>query len=108
MVIPRGALTLEHSLALLLHLQGTVGEEGGAALLHLLGQGEVLVGDDALLLELLLTLLLLVRLVDGDVGGVAPVVVVVEAGHDLVVLRLLPHHHLVDTSPAWSRLYSFR
>ena len=53
--------------------------------------------DPADLAEPLLTLLLLVRLVAGDVAGVTPLIVAVVTGHQLIILRLLLHHHLLHT-----------
>merc|ERR1719192_1974189 len=68
----------------------------GAAHLDGLVEGDLLVLDEASLPEVLITLLLLLRLVVGDVGGVAPLVVAVVALHHVVVLGLLDHLHLVD------------
>ena len=47
--------------------------------------------------EVLIALLLLLRLVVGDVGGVAPPVIGVVTLHNVVVLGLLDHLHLVNT-----------
>ena len=58
---------------------------------------DLLVLNEARLPEVLLALLLLLGLVVGDVGGVAPLVVAVVALHHVVVLGLLHHLHLVDT-----------
>merc|ERR1719167_1762811 len=59
-------------------------------------EGDLLVVDEAVLPEVLLAVLLLLGLVVGGVGGVAPPVVGVVALHHVVVLRLLHHLHLVD------------
>ena len=66
-----------------------------AADLHRLVVGLALVLDHANLPEILLALLLLLGLVVGDVGGVAPPVEAVVALHDVIVLDLLHHQHLV-------------
>merc|ERR1719150_3236429 len=68
----------------------------GAADLDGLVEGNLLVLDEASLPEVLLAVLLLLRLVVGDVGGVAPLVVAVVALHHVVILDLLHHLHLVD------------
>ena len=49
--------------------------------------------------KVFITLLLLVRLVAGDVAGVAPLIIAVVTGHDLLIPGLLPHHHLLHTRP---------
>merc|ERR1719397_632021 len=59
-------------------------------------EGDLLVLDEATLPEVLLAVLLLLGLVVGGVGGVAPPVVGVVALHHVVVLRLLHHLHLVN------------
>merc|ERR1719341_383453 len=59
-------------------------------------EGDLLVLDETALPEVLLAVLLLLGLVVGGVGGVAPPVVGVVALHHVVVLRLLHHLHLVD------------
>merc|ERR1712183_746241 len=61
-------------------------------------EGNLLVLDEAALPEVLLAVLLLLRLVVGGVGGVAPPVIGVVALHHVVILRLLDHLHLVDAS----------
>merc|ERR1719150_2451925 len=68
----------------------------GAADLHGLVEGDLLVLDEASLPEVLLAVLLLLGLVVGDVGGVAPLIVAVVALHHVVILDLLHHLHLVD------------
>ena len=57
---------------------------------------DLLVLNEARLPEVLLALLLLLGLVVGDVGGVAPLVVGVIALNLVVVFSLLHHLHLVD------------
>ena len=64
--------------------------------LHRLVEGNLLVLDEAALPEVLVTLLLLLGLVVGDVGGVAPLVIAVVALDHIIVLGLLHHLHLVD------------
>merc|ERR1712024_260644 len=70
----------------------------GAADLDSLVEGDLLVLDEASLPEVLLALLLLLGLVVGDVGGVAPLVVGMITLNDVVVLGLLHHLNLVNTS----------
>ena len=60
---------------------------------------DLLVLNEARLPEVLLALLLLLGVVVGDVGGVAPLVVAVVAGDHLLVLDLLNHLELVHTPP---------
>merc|ERR1711863_79292 len=78
----------------------TVLHQWSPADLDSLVEGDLLVLDETVLPEVLLALLLLLGLVVGDVGGVAPLVVAVVALHHIVVLGLLHHLHLVDASLA--------
>ncbi len=71
-----------------------------AADLDSLIEGDLLVLDEAALAVVLLALLLLLRLVGGDVAGVAAPVVAVIALDDLVILRFLDHLDLVDAALA--------
>merc|ERR1719339_156014 len=91
------ALGLVLSPADLRALHVTVLHQRGPANGGSLVEGNLLVLDEATLPEVLLAVLLLLRLVVGGVGGVAPPVVGVVALHHVVVLRLLDHLHLVDT-----------
>merc|ERR1719348_2435076 len=50
----------------------TVLDQGSSAHLHSLIEGNLLIVDETVLSEILLTFLLLVRLIVGDIGGVAP------------------------------------
>merc|ERR1719193_1939538 len=59
-------------------------------------EGDLLILDEAVLPEVFLAVLLLLRLIVGGVGGVAPPVVGVVALHHIIVLRLLHHLHLVN------------
>ena len=61
---------------------------------------DLLVLNEARLPEVLLALLLLLGVVVGDVGGVAPLVVAVVALDHVIVLCLLDHLDLVNTSLA--------
>ena len=74
--------------------------ERSPADLGCLVEGDLLVLDETALPEVLLALLLLLGLVVGDVGGVTPPVARVVALHHIVVLCLLDHLHLVNTSLA--------
>merc|ERR1719397_1311600 len=77
-------------------LHVTVLHQRGPADSGCLVEGDLLVLDEAALPEVLLAVLLLLGLVVGGVGGVAPPVVGVVALHHVVVLRLLHHLHLVN------------
>merc|ERR1719273_2771193 len=63
-----------------------------------------LVLDEASLPVVLLALLLLLGLIVGDVGGVAPLVVGVVTLHNIIILSLLNHLHLVNASLSISLL----
>merc|ERR1712066_1102268 len=78
------ALGLVLSPADLGSLDVTVLHQGSPADLHGLVEGDLLVLDETTLPEVLLALLLLLGLVVGDVGGVAPLVVAVVALHHVV------------------------
>jgi len=74
----------------------TVLHKRGPADLSGLIEGNLLVLNEAALPEVLVTVLLLLRLVLCDIGGVAPPVIGVVALDNLVVLGLLNHLHLVN------------
>ena len=59
-----------------------------------------MVVDEAVLSEVLLALLLLLGVVVGDVGGVASLVVAVVTLDNIIILDLLDHLDLVNTSLA--------
>jgi len=92
------ALRLVLSSADLGSLNVTVLDQRGSADLDSLIESNLLVFDETVLPEVLLALLLLLGLVVGDVGGVAPSVVGVVTLDNLVVLGLLNHLNLVNTS----------
>merc|ERR1719458_126920 len=81
----------------LLSLDITILDKRGPADISGLVEGNLLVLDETVLPEVLFTLLLLLGLVLGDVGGVAPPVVGVVALDLIVVLDLRNHLDLVDT-----------
>ena len=85
------------SCALLRSRDVTVLDQGRETKLDLLGEGDLLVLDEAVLLEVLVALLFLLRLVVGLVGDVAPGGVAVLALNDVVILGLLGHDDLVHT-----------
>merc|ERR1712212_216698 len=60
-------------------------------------KSNLLVFDETAFPEVLLALLFLLGLVVGDIGGVAPLVVGVVTLHNIIVLSLLHHLHLVNT-----------
>jgi len=91
------ALRLILSSADLRSLDITVLDKGSSAHLDGLIEGNLLVVDEAVLPEVLLTLLLLLGLVVGDIGGVAPPVVGVITLDNLIILSLLNHLDLVNT-----------
>merc|ERR1719489_95366 len=83
-------------------LHNTVLHKRGPADLSGLVEGDLLILDETVLPEVLLALLLLLGLVLGDIGGVAPPVVGVVALDNIVVLRLFDHLDLVNTPLAIS------
>lgn len=76
----------------------TLADQRGVAEPDGLLEGNLLVLDEARLLEVLVTLLLLLGLEVSGVGGVAPLRVAMVALNLLVVLGLLNHDDLVDTT----------
>merc|ERR1711863_9910 len=80
----------------------TVLHQRSPADLNSLIESDLLVLDETVLPEVLLALLLLLGLVLGDIGGVAPPVVGVVALDHVVVLGLLDHLNLVNTPLAIS------
>ena len=95
-VISGLAHALVHGLALFGSF--SLADEWGVAELDLLVEGDLLVFDETVLDEVLLALFLLLGLEVGGVGGVAPLAVAVLALDDVIVLGLLNHHDLVDTT----------
>merc|ERR1711872_215657 len=77
-------------------LHNTVLDQGSSAHLHGLIEGNLLVVDETVLSEVLLTFLLLLRLVVGHIGGVAPPVVRVVTLDNLIIFSLLHHLDLVN------------
>merc|ERR1712032_968543 len=75
-------------------------ENRSSADLDSLVEGNLLVLDETALSEVLLALLLLLGVVVGDVGGVAPLVVAMVTLDHVIVLNLLNHLDLVNTSLA--------
>jgi len=75
-------------------------DEGSSAHLDGLIEGNLLVVDEAVLSEVLLALFLLLGLVVGGVSGVTSSVVGVITLDNLIILSLLDHLNLVDTSLA--------
>merc|ERR1712198_577534 len=90
------ALRLVLGSADLRSLHITVLDKGSSAHLDCLVEGDLLVVDEAVLPEVLLALLLLLGLVVGDIGGVAPPVVGVVTLNNLIILSLLDHLDLVN------------
>merc|ERR1711899_100899 len=68
----------------------------GATDLSGLVEGDLLVFDEAALPEVLVTVLLLLGLILGHIGGVTPPIVRVVTLDNLVILGLFDHLHLVD------------
>merc|ERR1712032_568671 len=77
-------------------------ENRSSADLDSLVEGNLLVLDETALSEVLLALLLLLGVVVGDVGGVAPLVVAMVTLDHVIVLNLPNHLDLVNTSLAFS------
>ena len=74
----------------------SLANEWGVAELDLLIKGDLLVLDETVLDEVLFTLLFLLRLKVGGVGGVAPLRIAVLALDHIVILSFLNHHNLND------------
>ena len=81
-------------------LNVTILNQRSSADLDSLVEGNLLVLNEAALPEVLLALLLLLGVVVGDVGGVASLVVAMVALDHVIVLNLLDHLDLVNTSLA--------
>merc|ERR1719239_727344 len=80
----------------------TILDKRGPADLSSLVEGNLLVLDETALPEVLFAVLLLLGLVVGDIGGVAPPIVRVVALDNIVVLGLFDHLDLVNTPLAVS------
>merc|ERR1712080_531229 len=80
----------------------TILDKRSPANLSGLVEGNLLVLNETVLPEVLFAVLLLLGLVVGDIGGVAPPVVGVVALDNIVILDLLNHLDLVDTPLAVS------
>merc|ERR1719481_1721905 len=91
------ALRLILSPANLGTLNITVLDQGSPADLSSLIEGNLFIGNEAALLEVLLTIFLLLGLIVGSVGGVAPPVIGVVTLDHIIILGLLHHLHLVNT-----------
>merc|ERR1712106_24359 len=91
------ALRLVLSPANLRALDVTVLDKRSPADLDGLVEGNLLILNETALPVVLLALLLLLRLVVGDIGGVAPLVIGVVTLDHVVILSLLYHLDLVDT-----------
>merc|ERR1719431_1730883 len=91
------ALRLILSSADLRPLLITFFDEWSSADCNSLIEGNLLVCNETVLPEVLLALLLLLGLVVGGVGGVAPLVIGVVTLDHIVILSLLHHLHLVNT-----------
>jgi len=96
------AFRLVFSSADLWSLDITVLNQGSSAYLDGLIESNLFVFDEATLSEVLLTVFLLLRLVVGDISGVASFVIRVVTLHNIIILCLLNHLNLVDTSFAIS------
>ena len=95
LVEPGGAHALGDLLAAL--TRRLIGQRG-VTLLDGLLNGDLLVLDETVLPEVLLAVLLLLGLEVSGVGGVAPLGVAMLAGNMVIVLGLLNHDDLVDTT----------
>merc|ERR1712003_474394 len=94
------ALGLVLSAADLGSLNVTILDQRSSADLDSLVEGNLLVLDETALSEVLLTLLLLLGVVVGDIGGVASLVVAMVTLDHIIILNLLDHLDLVNTSLA--------
>ena len=95
LVEPGGAHALGNLLAAL--ARRLIGQRG-VTLLDGLLNGDLLVLDETVLPEVLLAVLLLLGLEVSGVGGVAPLRVAMLAGNMVIILGLLNHDDLVDTT----------
>jgi len=95
LVEPGGAHALGDLLAAL--TRRLIGQRG-VTLLDGLLNGDLLVLDETVLPEVLLAVLLLLGLEVSGVGGVAPLGVAMLAGNMVIILGLLNHDDLVDTT----------
>merc|ERR1719244_1462416 len=75
----------------------TILHQGGSTDLDCLIKGNLLILDETTLSEVLLTLLLLLGLIVGDIGGVAPLVIRVITLLNIIILGLLHHLYFVNT-----------
>merc|ERR1712082_16027 len=91
------ALRLILSSADLRSLNVTVLDQRSSADLNSLIEGYLLILNETALPEVFLALLLLLGLIVGDIGGVAPLVIGVVTLHNVIVLSLLHHLYLVNT-----------
>merc|ERR1711902_185072 len=94
------ALRLVLSSADLRSLNITVLDQRSSADLNSLVECNLLVFNETALPKVLLALLLLLGLVVGDIGGVAPLVVRVITLNNIIILSLLNHLNFVNTSLA--------
>merc|ERR1712106_447923 len=94
------ALRLIFSSANLRSLNITVLHKGSSADLNSPIESNLLVFNKTALPVVLLALLLLLGLVGGDIGGVAPFVIRVITLHNIIILSLLNHLNFVNTSLA--------
>merc|ERR1711935_1007577 len=90
------ALGLILSSANLRSLDITVLYKRSSADLNSLIESNLLILNETVLPEVLLALLLLLGLIVGDIGGVAPLVVGVITLYHIIILCLLHHLHLVN------------
>jgi len=95
LVVP--GLTLRLVDGLTLNRAFTIADQWGVAELDFFIGSSLLVLNEAVLHEVLLTLLFLLRLKVSGVGGVALLAVAMLALNDIIVLGLLDHDDLVDT-----------
>merc|ERR1719320_2132059 len=91
------ALRFILSSANLRSLHITVLYKRGSADLNGLIESNLLIFNETALPEVLLALLLLLGLVVGDIGGVAPLVIRVVTLHNIIIFSLLHHLNLVNT-----------
>jgi len=75
----------------------TVLDKRGSADLNSLIEGNLFILNETALSEVLLTLLLLLRLIVGDISGVAPLVIRVITLNNIIILSLLNHLNFVNT-----------
>jgi len=94
------ALTLILGPTDLRSLDVTILDKRSSTDLNSLIKGNLLIINETVLSEVLLTLFLLLRLIVGDIGGMTPTVIAMVTLNNLIILSLFNHLNLVNTTLA--------